>query len=354
MDQELEKFKSDIDLCAFAASRGYERDARESSQNCEVMRNSNGDKIVVVKRDDKHTGKEIWVYCCPHDERDRGDIISFLKWRNGGNLGQIRKTLRPWIGATPPEVPSYNRPHKLRPVTRDREAVLIAWEKAKPTTSLAYLMARGLRPDLLALPIFEGCLRVDPRGNALFPHFDRDGLCGFEVKNYGFTGFSAGGQKGLWFSKPSPEDRALAFCESAIDALSFFVLHPGEKLRLMSVGGALNPDQPALIRGAMEKMPEGSAVLLAFDDDEGGEKLADQVRELAPPSVKVRRAAPPIGSGKDWNEALKLERGLGDAFAPTVTPAHGKTPPAEVLQKQFPKGSPLRGPRLGNRGRNRR
>ena len=118
----------------------------------------------------------------------------------------------------------------------------------------------------------------------------------------------------------------------------------------MSVGGALNPEQPNLIRGAMEKMPSGSLVLLAFDEDETGEKLADQVRELAPSSVHVRRAAPPVGFGKDWNEALMFERGLGGAFSPSVGPSHGKTPPFSgpgYQKKKTPSG-----PSLDNRGRN--
>lgn len=212
MDQELQAFKSKIDLRAFAASLGYQKDTQESSQNCAVMRSSNGDKIVIVKRFDKETGEEIFVYCCPHDDRDRGDIINFLKWRGGGNLGQIRQTLRPWIGAQAREIPSYYRAHKLRPVTQDREAILIEWEKAARRKSLEYLTGRGLRPDLFALPILADCFRVDQRNNALFPHFDREGLCGFEVKNYGFTGFATGGKKGLWFSKATPEDWALVLC----------------------------------------------------------------------------------------------------------------------------------------------
>ena len=75
-------------------------------------------------------------------------------------------------------------------------------------------------------------------------------------------------------------------------------------------GGSLNPQQPALIRGAMEKMPPGSVVLLAFDHDAGGEKLAEEVQGFAPSGVEVRRVLPPVGTGKDWNESLKNTLGL--------------------------------------------
>jgi hypothetical protein len=45
---------------------------------------------------------------------------------------------------------------------------------------------------------FAGHIRIDVRGNAVFPHIDRDGVCGYEIKNRNFTGFAPGGEKGLW------------------------------------------------------------------------------------------------------------------------------------------------------------
>jgi hypothetical protein len=68
---------------------------------------------------------------------------------------------------------------------------------------------------------FAGRVRIDALGNAIFPHFDREGLCGYEIKNYEFIGFSSGGTKGLWLSHQTNDDNRLIFCESAIDALSY-------------------------------------------------------------------------------------------------------------------------------------
>lgn len=67
-------------------------------------------------------------------------------------------------------------------------------------------------------------MRIDSRGNAVFPHFDLDGLCGYEIKNRGFTGFARGGAKGLWLSNAQDGDNRLIFAESAIDALSHAAL----------------------------------------------------------------------------------------------------------------------------------
>ena len=305
MDQELERFKAGVNLSEFAAARGYALDRRESSLNSAVMRHPDGDKIVIAR----HEGGA-WVYFSVRDDRDNGTVVDFLQNRSGGNLGEVRKTLRGWLGAPRPPVPEVAFVRDLFPVSRDRAAVMAAWERARACLALPYLTSRGLGPEVLGLPIFAGGLRVDARSNALFPHFDKEGLCGFEIKNRDFTGFAAGGVKGLWYSKAKTTDARLVLTESAIDAMSFHVLQGNAWTRYMSTGGSLNPQQPALIRGAMEKLPPGGVVLLAFDNDEGGAKLAEEVQAFAPSGRDVRRVLPDVGTGKDWNDALKCRLGL--------------------------------------------
>ncbi|MCC6589304.1 MAG: hypothetical protein IT168_21580 [Bryobacterales bacterium] len=53
-DQELEAFKTEIDLRAFAADDGYTLDRKESWRGSSVMRHANGDKIVVKRRQSSH------------------------------------------------------------------------------------------------------------------------------------------------------------------------------------------------------------------------------------------------------------------------------------------------------------
>jgi hypothetical protein len=303
---ELEHFKTTINLSEFAAARGYALDRRASSVNSAVMRHPDGDKIVIARNE----ASGAWVYFSVRDDRDNGTVIDFVQNRCGGSLGEVRKTLRAWLGSSRPALAPALFARDLVPVSRDRAAVVAAWESARTCTALPYLTSRGLGPDVLALPRFEGCIRVDQRNNALFPHYDKDGLCGFEIKNKGFTGFATGGVKGLWHSAVKPSDFWLVFTESAIDAYSFQVIHGGYGARYMSTGGALNPQQPALLRGAMEKMPDGSVVILGFDLDDGGEKLVEEVRALAPAGRTVRRMVPDAGTGKDWNEMLKARLGL--------------------------------------------
>ena len=73
-----------------------------------------------------------------------------------------------------------------------------------------------------------------PALNAIFPHEDEHGLCGFEKRNRNFKGFADLGEKGLWTSNVFPEDRRLVIGESAIDCISHAALFPCAHARYAS------------------------------------------------------------------------------------------------------------------------
>ena len=293
---ELDLFKKNIDLREFAASEGYFLDKKKSSQTSSVMRNVDGDKLVMAK-DSKSSN---YIYFSVRNPLDNGTIIDFLKNRNGGNLGQIRKILRGWLGLSAPKIklPTFE---PLKPASKDTREAVIYYEKANYFSDSPFLEWRGLNRILINSPRFKHCFKVDSWGNVLFPHYNRDGLCGFEKKNYKFTGYAGGGVKGLWSSICFKEDTCLVISESAIDGLSYQALHNIPLARFVSVGGSMNPDQLELLALAMNKMV-GGEVLLAFDNDLDGEKMADQVKVIAPAGVNVLR---PLPKSKDWNQELK-------------------------------------------------
>jgi hypothetical protein len=303
---ELEDFKTHINLSEYAAAQGYEIDRHASSKNSVLMHNSSGDKIVIARGHDRH-----WIYFSVHEDSDNGTIIDFVQNRKGVKLGGVRQELRPWVGSSR----AIARPHpdlfaaQIEPVAKDRARVLLELARMKPMLSHAYLEeGRGLPASLLRSPRFAGKIKTDFRGNAVFAHADKDGPCGYEIKNKGFTGFSPGGDKGLWFSAVRKEDTALAIAESAIDALSYAALHPDQHARYASIGGAMNPGQPALIRAAIEKMGQGAKIILAMDNDAAGRALAERIEALARETGRsdlsiVRHL--PEGEGMDWNDCLK-------------------------------------------------
>jgi len=299
---ELDRFKTGINLGEYAVARGYHLDRRKSSRNSAVMRHPGGDKIVIARGQDGH-----WVYFSVRDPSDNGTIVDFVQHRGAGSLGAVRNELRPWVGGvvTRPSPTSYLP--DLTPVTRDRAAVLRALAGMTTARQHDYLeVARGIPRALLTSPRFVGRILVDQRRNAVFPHADRDGFCGYEIKNRGFTGFPRGGEKALWVSGVRRSDTALVLAESAIDALSHAVLFPDPDARYASFGGGMNPTQPALIASAVARLSVGGKVFLAVDNDSEGRAFADTleatIQELPRRDIEVIRHSPE--GPKDWNQVL--------------------------------------------------
>lgn len=308
-DPELEAFKTEIDLRAYAAEvEGYVLDRKESWKGSAVMRHPNGDKIIIKRDTDGH-----YVFFSVRDETDNGSIIDFVQKRKPGarSLGNVRQALRPWIsGKRKVQASSLPLFAPLHPTTKDRMEVERQFRFMDFVERHAYLEnERRIPYDVLTAPRFAGRIRTDRRGNAVFPHFDLDGLCGFEIKNSGFTGFAKGGEKGLWFSVAEIRDNRLVICESAIDALSHAALFPDGHTRYASIGGQMNPRQPELIRATMLKLANGSEVIAAFDADDDGNRYAEIVRQMV---IEIGRddlrfsTHHPAGV-KDWNDALKSQ-----------------------------------------------
>jgi hypothetical protein len=303
---ELEDFKTRINLSEYAAAQGYEIDRRASSKNSVLMRHSGGDKIVIACGTDRH-----WIYFSVRDDTDNGTVIDFVQNRKGVKLGGVRRELRPWLGGVRPVA----RPHpdrfarEIEPVSKDRARILMALARMKRLASHRYLEAeRKIPAALLQSPRFAGKIKVDFRTNAIFPHADAEGPCGYEIKNENFTGFAKGGEKGLWFSAAGAGDTALVIAESGIDALSHAVLHPDDNARYASTGGAMNPNQPALIRSAIEKMGPGASIVVATDNDPGGRELAAQLAAIVDETGRTDLRLVldlPEGEGNDWNDRLK-------------------------------------------------
>lgn len=301
-EDELTRFKTDINLVEYVGSKGYQVIKNESSKASTVMVDGQGDKLIIATAEDGHG-----IYFSVRDDADNGSIIDFVQHRQGLNLGQVRKELRAWCPGSSSYCPTPEaaRQPKPKPSSRDRTQVLAKWMQMQPAVDHPYLIdERKLTPETLADPRFAGHVRIDGRGNAVFPHFDRQGLTGYELKNEGFTGFANGGEKGLWYSTNRDHAPKIVVVESAIDALSHAQLSGDQEAAYISVGGAMSDKQCNLIADLFAKATEkGAIIVLATDADEPGRKLAGQLRDLAPASATIERQEPPYC--KDWNDELK-------------------------------------------------
>ena len=293
MRDELERFKTDINLSEYMALHGYSLSLKESSKTSAIMRHDNRDKLVVTRNKNNH-----WVYFSVRDNSDNGSIIDFHQKRTGNNLGKTRQELRGFHG-----LPALNGKFMK---TKDRAKILCELEGMKIINNHSYLAQRGINKTLLENERFRETIKLDAHNNVVFPHRDKSGNCGYELKNQKFTGFSPGGEKGVWHSNVFTTDKNLVLTESAIDALSYHQINRDKDTRYFSVGGALSSKQLGIIKSAIDKMASGSKIILAFDNDVAGRELSKSVTAvITRKDLLIEIKAPTIG--KDWNEQLQKQ-----------------------------------------------
>ncbi|MCI0538821.1 MAG: DUF3991 and toprim domain-containing protein [Verrucomicrobiales bacterium] len=302
--EELEAFKRRINLSEYAASCGYVLDRKASSRNSAVMRHANGDKVIVACAHDGH-----WIYFSVRDDNDHGSIIDFVQRRQGGSLGDVRRTLRPFLDGFPsPALDRSTFAATLEPASKDLIRVRARLEAMEVTRGHHPYLERERRipVEILAHPRFADRIHIDGHGNVIFPHWNLSGVCGYEIKNHNFTGFALGGEKGLWESNRDASDTAVVIAETAIDALSHFALKRPIATCYVSTAGTLNPSQPELIRLAADRLRDGGRVILATDNDAGGDALTARIREFLALEGRLEILEDrPAERGADWNDVLR-------------------------------------------------
>lgn len=302
--EELEFFKTKINLVEYAQSQGYQYISQASSRNSAVLRHDNGDKIVVATDTDGHG-----IYFSVKNDADHGTIVDFVQNRSQVKLSGVRKELKNWHQLPKTQLDKYIPRDKPRPINSDRYKVIKAASNFKVVQSHPYLEKRGIKQSILKSDRFMGTVAIDSRGNAIFPHYDDDGMTGFTAKNDNYQGFSKGGTKALWRSQANEGDRRLVITESAIDAMSYHQLFADKNLhtRYISTGGTISTKQLDLIKTAMAQMAQiGGELVIATDNDVAGNKLAKTLAKEAPSKSKISRDVPK--QGKDWNELLQHSR----------------------------------------------
>ena len=312
-NEELDRFKTEIDLVDYAYNNGYQPDKKKSSVNCIVLKDNQGDKILIgLDKTDRH-----YFYYSLTNETDKGSIIDFVQKRKNLNLGEVRKELRPWIqqnsNLTNSKVNSKAKNKvknkletKLIPTDKNRTQILIEIEQHQTINNHPYLNQRGIKKSTIDNPRFQETIYQDKNNNVIFPHQDREGVSGYEIRNEKFKGFSTGGTKGLWTSRSGSKDRKLVICESPIDCLSYHQLFPDQQTRYFATSGTLSEKQKNLLQSAFENISQkGGEIIIATDRDEPGEKLSQELAKIAPKTAQISRHVPKYQ--KDWNEVLKAE-----------------------------------------------
>ena len=159
---------------------------------------------------------------------------------------------------------------------------------------------RGISASLFETLVESGTLYADTRANAVFLLLGKENNpVGAELRGTGaprWRGMAPGSRKDLgYFCVAVPQATMIVLCESAIDVMSCFLLHPAS-LCVSTSGARPNPQWlPSLLS-------RGFPVYCGFDADPTGDTMAGQMIRLYP---QVRRLRP---TEHDWNDVLKSRR----------------------------------------------
>jgi Protein of unknown function (DUF3991)/Toprim-like len=166
-----------------------------------------------------------------------------------------------------------------------------------PAVKRYLLQQRAIPESLIQSLVESGQLYADGCANAVFLLRGKENQpVGAELRGTGavrWLGLAPGSRKNLgYFSLRPPEATTIVLCESAIDAISCFLLH-STSWAISTAGARPNPRWlPALLA-------QGYVVYCGFDADDTGENLARQMMALYP---GVRRLRP---CQHDWNDVLR-------------------------------------------------
>lgn len=340
--QELNRFKQSIDLVDYATRRhGY--DVKKAGPRGHWHQLEKDGEMLIVSRKGDHQ-----VYLNPGDDRDSGSIIDFVKTRENQTLGQVRQTLRQYLGepeqgmqaATSPPLPPSTAyaPRPSEPAEVETEAerrarlVAAVMGTHAALTDRSYLHHRHLSDETIDSPAFQGRVFTSQQGNfrnTAFPLYNEHGIATVEQRNDDYKHLLQLPKTGVWVSHPTegkdtPVQR-LVVSESPVDAMSYHQLHhrgaEGQPNTLyVATSGTVTERQVELIQKLIDKQ-EPQEVVLANDNDAAGRRFninylnelqaPRRAREVADGQVAYDEAPRPVewhatAAGK-YHTALRVE-----------------------------------------------
>ena len=181
---------------------------------------------------------------------------------------------------------------------------------------LQYLQMRGIDREVIEMCIAFDTLYEDVRHNCCFVGFDetrspRYAMLRSSDPNRSFLQEVAGSDKRFSFSLPPTESTKLYITESAIDALSLYVLRGYAPDNYLSIAGAHTPrgnTLPLALEHYLSMHQQIESVCLCLDNDRAGIQAAKAIQARLPEQYRTELLPPK--EGKDYNEQLMRMKGL--------------------------------------------
>ena len=287
-----------------AGKWGYELDKAKTCKSWVVL--CNGKNKLLIKNNPNQNGH--WIFTNQMGN-EKGTIIDFLLME-GSNDESIREEYGSIDYKPEPayQVVSFaSKP--LGPLVIKKRFDRFQHEKGIG----GYLGKRGITPDVIRAFLnkkgTEKAQAKNNRNSAIFPLFlEVDTSLEGEFSSfieYNSEGHYAKGQpRGLSVLKMEGDFSYVYICESPIDALSLEVLHRKHKIEgkraYMSTCGYISNLQLENLKKLLPLLPQ--KLILAFDNDAGGRRLAEKIQDNIEEKITVKYPK----KGKDWNDALNL------------------------------------------------
>lgn len=300
--QELEQFKTDINIANVAMDMGYEIDKDKSTRKIMVLK-SGGDVIIVSRNSNGH-----YIYFNPNNQYDKGTIIDFVQNRTNKNLGQVRKLLREYInkGTSIELEPNNLTNNDIKEMMSKVDKFGNKWKEITSKEKMSFGV-RGISDNII-----QECEHIyfDWDKDKFFcPVFNEFGITGILEMNDNMKDkyFQKGSIKGIWVDKKVTKNiKAIVITESVADSLSLKELQKADENEVLHIAtlGRMGNDAKETLKAIFKRLPDVELVI-ATDNDEAGEIIAGEVVELAKDAGINNISRLTFKGYKDANEYLQ-------------------------------------------------
>jgi hypothetical protein len=289
--KSFQDFRNEISIIELAVSVGYKIKRKEGIKWPVLKDEISGDKIIIVNP--QSTANQ--GYYNPHDAKDKGTLINFVKNRIGSifpfhndksEVGNINAVLYNYQRLPLPEKNLFKT--DVNNLVREySEKEFHLPEGLSKLKNMFYLNYRGIQSQTINEALFKDKIfnvKVSDYNNIGFPYFNASGeIVGFEIRNKQFKHVIEGSDRsiGIWHSNiPNTLETAI-LTESPIDALSYHQIKGKKNSWYVSFGGSVTAGQLETVKIiiAQSKATPELKVISAVDNDEMGKTYTQKFKE---------------------------------------------------------------------------
>lgn len=313
--KSFQDFRNEISIIELAISVGYKIRKNEGIKWPVLKDEVSGDKIIIVNA--KSTSNQ--GYFNPHDAKDKGTLINFVKNRIGSifpyhndksEVGNINAVLYNYQKLPLPEKNMFKADaiHLVKEYSEKEFHLPGGLTELRDSSYLHYrgILSQTINSDSFKEKIFN--VKVGDYNNIGFPYFNHsDEIVGFEIRNKQFKHVIEGSNRsiGIWHSNIPKTLEAAILTESPIDALSYHQLKGKENSWYISFGGSVTAGQLETVKSIIEDAmaaPE-LRIISAVDNDEMGKIYTQKFKETF--AGNIIEDYPRLN---DYNEDLKKDQ----------------------------------------------